>query len=97
MSVQMFLKLRESLELLNNFDSDESHVEIAVLPPDASELPDEDEGDENEVNANEIIIKNVPGFLEVRSGDSFQPELHKSCSISSTKSRKKLKDINHYG
>ncbi|GFV89091.1 hypothetical protein TNCV_4912901 [Trichonephila clavipes] len=36
MSVQRFLKLEESLELLNNLDSDENDVEIAVLPPGAS-------------------------------------------------------------
>ncbi|XP_035211459.1 piggyBac transposable element-derived protein 2-like [Stegodyphus dumicola] len=48
MSVQRFLKLEEALELFNSLESDESDVEIAALPPDASELTDEDEGDENE-------------------------------------------------
>ncbi|GFT23493.1 hypothetical protein TNCV_2017321 [Trichonephila clavipes] len=38
---------------------------------DASELTDEDEGDENEVNTGEIIVKDVPGSLEIRRGDSF--------------------------
>ncbi|GFY03862.1 zinc finger protein [Trichonephila clavipes] len=56
--------LEEALELLNSLDSDESDVEIAVLPPDASELTDEDEGDENEVNTGEIIISDVAGYLE---------------------------------
>ncbi|XP_035231948.1 piggyBac transposable element-derived protein 2-like, partial [Stegodyphus dumicola] len=60
MLVQRFLKLEEALELFNSLDSDESEVEIAVLPPDARELTDEDEGDENEVNTDEII---VPMFL----------------------------------
>ncbi|GFU43290.1 hypothetical protein TNCV_1567291 [Trichonephila clavipes] len=40
----------------------------------ASELTDEDEGDANEVNTGEIIVSDVPGCLEVRTGDSFQPE-----------------------
>lgn len=44
--MQRFLKLEEPLELLNNLDSEESDDEIAVLPPDASELTDE--GDDNE-------------------------------------------------
>ncbi|GFW05804.1 hypothetical protein TNCV_602761 [Trichonephila clavipes] len=38
MSVQWFLKLEGELELLNSLDSDEIHIEIAVLPPDTSEL-----------------------------------------------------------
>ncbi|GFQ79299.1 hypothetical protein TNCT_145681 [Trichonephila clavata] len=66
MSLQRFLKLEESLELLNSLDSDESDVEIAVLPPDASET-DEDEGDKNEVNTGEIMVNNVIGYLEVRN------------------------------
>ncbi|XP_035227192.1 piggyBac transposable element-derived protein 3-like [Stegodyphus dumicola] len=63
MSVQRFLKLEEALELFNSLDSDESEVEIVVLPPDASELTDEDEGDENEVNTGEITVTDVPGSL----------------------------------
>ncbi|GFV67951.1 hypothetical protein TNCV_1872331 [Trichonephila clavipes] len=38
MSVQRFLKLEGRLELLNSLDSDEIDAEIAVLPPDTSEL-----------------------------------------------------------
>ncbi|GFU61075.1 retrovirus-related Pol polyprotein from transposon 297 [Trichonephila clavipes] len=34
-----------------------------------SELTDEDEGYENEVNTAEIIVNDVPGCLEVRNGD----------------------------
>ncbi|GFT50172.1 hypothetical protein TNCV_3622291 [Trichonephila clavipes] len=68
MSVQRFLKLEEALELFNNLDSDESDVEIAVLPPDANELTGKDEGDENEINTGEIIVNDVPGCLEVSTG-----------------------------
>ncbi|GFR02738.1 hypothetical protein TNCT_537891 [Trichonephila clavata] len=64
MSAQIFLKLEEALELLNSLDSDQSDVEIAVLPPNASELTDKDQGDENEVNTGESIVKDVPGSLE---------------------------------
>ncbi|GFT64230.1 hypothetical protein TNCV_2201091 [Trichonephila clavipes] len=49
MSVQRFLKLDEPLELLNNLDLDETDIEISLLQ-DASELIDEVERDENEVN-----------------------------------------------
>ncbi|GFW69679.1 uncharacterized protein TNCV_1883231 [Trichonephila clavipes] len=62
MSVQRFPKLEEALELLNSLDSDESDIEIAVLP-DTSEITDE-EGDDNEVNTSEIIIKVVPWSTE---------------------------------
>ncbi|GFV95499.1 hypothetical protein TNCV_4575011 [Trichonephila clavipes] len=44
-----FLKSEEALELLNNLDLDDSDIEIAVFS-DVSELTDEDEGDDNEVN-----------------------------------------------
>ncbi|GFX25962.1 hypothetical protein TNCV_2303441 [Trichonephila clavipes] len=64
MSVQRFLKLDEALELLNNLDSNEIGVEIAVLTPDASELTGVDEGAENEVNTNKITENYVPGSLE---------------------------------
>ncbi|GFW40211.1 hypothetical protein TNCV_5118941 [Trichonephila clavipes] len=90
-SVQMFLKLEEVLELLNSLHSDESDVEIAVLPPEARELTDEDEGDENEVNTCEIFINDAHGSLDVRNGDSFQSEPSTSPSVSTTKSRKKAK------
>ncbi|XP_035205191.1 piggyBac transposable element-derived protein 3-like [Stegodyphus dumicola] len=70
MSVQRFLKLEEALELFNSFDSDESEVEIAVLPPDASELTDEDEGEENEVNTGDIIVTDVPGSLCGKESDA---------------------------
>ncbi|GFT10908.1 hypothetical protein TNCV_1944981 [Trichonephila clavipes] len=66
MSVQRFLMLEEALQLLNSSDSDESDVEIAVLPPDATELTDEDEEDDNEVNTGEIIMNDVPGSLEAK-------------------------------
>ncbi|GFV56852.1 hypothetical protein TNCV_146041 [Trichonephila clavipes] len=95
MSVQRLLKFEEALELLNSLDSDDSDIEIAVIP-DISELTDE-ERDDNEVNASEIIIKDAPGSLKIRSGDSFQPELLTNSSVWTTKSRKKLKDICHYG
>ncbi|GFW29129.1 uncharacterized protein TNCV_2838691 [Trichonephila clavipes] len=62
--MKKFLKLEEALELLNSLESDESNIEIAVLP-DASELTDEDEGDENEINTGVISVKDVPGSLEV--------------------------------
>ncbi|GFX89180.1 hypothetical protein TNCV_20761 [Trichonephila clavipes] len=79
MSVQRFLKLEEALELLNGLDLDENDIGIAVLP-DASELIDEDEGDENEVNTSKIIVKDIPGSLDVRSGDSFHAEQPTSAS-----------------
>ncbi|GFX59109.1 hypothetical protein TNCV_936241 [Trichonephila clavipes] len=47
-SVQRFLKSQEALEL-SSLNLDESDVETAVLPPDASELSDEDEGDEKRI------------------------------------------------
>ncbi|GFU50830.1 hypothetical protein TNCV_2495341 [Trichonephila clavipes] len=56
MSVQRFLKLEEALALLNILDSNESDFEIVVLPPDASELIDEDEGDENETPRQKRLI-----------------------------------------
>ncbi|GFX31983.1 hypothetical protein TNCV_3408971 [Trichonephila clavipes] len=74
MSVQSFLKLEEVLKLLNSLDSDESDLQIAVLSPDTIELTDEGEGEENEVNTGEIIVKYISGFLEVRTGNSFRPE-----------------------
>ncbi|GFU66437.1 hypothetical protein TNCV_3806801 [Trichonephila clavipes] len=58
---------------------------------DASELTDENEGDENEVNNGEIILNDVPGCLEVRTGDSFQPEPSTKSRCSTMKSRKKTK------
>ncbi|GFV88184.1 uncharacterized protein TNCV_3243331 [Trichonephila clavipes] len=57
---------------------DESDVEIVlyhqIVPPDVSELTDEDEGDENEVNTGEIIVNDVPGCLE---GESTASDLLK--------------------
>ncbi|GFU31105.1 hypothetical protein TNCV_2193081 [Trichonephila clavipes] len=58
---------------------------------DTSELTDEDEEDENEVNTGDIIVNDVPGGVEVRTGSSFQPEPSASFSCSTSKSRKKLK------
>ncbi|GFS74438.1 retrovirus-related Pol polyprotein from transposon 17.6 [Trichonephila clavipes] len=69
----------------------------AVLPPDASALTDEDKADKNEVSSGEIIVKDVPRYLRVRSGDRFQPEPSTSSSCSTTKSRKKQQDIFHFG
>ncbi|GFU73267.1 hypothetical protein TNCV_3691561 [Trichonephila clavipes] len=40
-------------------DSNEIEVEIAVSPPDASELTDEDQGYENVVNTGEITENDV--------------------------------------
>ncbi|GFW35290.1 hypothetical protein TNCV_3004481 [Trichonephila clavipes] len=48
MSVQRILKLEETLQILNSSDSYEIVVEIAMLPPNASEVSGKDEGDENE-------------------------------------------------
>ncbi|GFX91886.1 hypothetical protein TNCV_3577161 [Trichonephila clavipes] len=73
MSVQKFLKLEEALEFLNSIDSDESDGEIAVFPSFTSELTDEDEGDENDVNTDKIIVNDVPGCLEVITGDREFP------------------------
>ncbi|GFX13250.1 hypothetical protein TNCV_2990141 [Trichonephila clavipes] len=102
MSVQRFLKLKKALELLNSLYSDESDIEIAALPAIIAVLPDinertDDEGDDNEVNTSAIITKDIPGSLEVRSGDTFQPEPLTSSSASTTKNCKKVKDISHYG
>ncbi|GFV27554.1 hypothetical protein TNCV_2596501 [Trichonephila clavipes] len=65
---------------------------IIVVLPDTSELTDE-EGDDNEVNTSVIIVKDVSGSSEVRSGDSFQP----SQVLVSRQQRveKKLKDTSH--
>ncbi|GFR01561.1 hypothetical protein TNCT_431361 [Trichonephila clavata] len=71
-SVQMFQKIGEAIELFNSLDSDESDVEIAMLSLDTSD--DEDEGNENKVSSGEIIVNDIPGYLEVRTGDSFYPE-----------------------
>ncbi|GFV65612.1 hypothetical protein TNCV_2713401 [Trichonephila clavipes] len=84
---------RKTLNTNLTLDSDESDIEIPVLPaiiaviPDTSELTDE-ERDDNEVNASETVIKDIPRSLEVRSGESFQPESLTSSSVSTTKSRK---------
>ncbi|GFX23359.1 hypothetical protein TNCV_4936741 [Trichonephila clavipes] len=67
MSVQRFLNLQESLEFLNSLDSDEIDFEIALLPTDASELTDEDEWNENDVNSREITENDVPGSLVVKT------------------------------
>ncbi|GFV57447.1 hypothetical protein TNCV_1608921 [Trichonephila clavipes] len=96
MSVQRFLKLEEALELLNSLDSDESDIEIGVLP-DASEQTDEDEGDGNKVNAGEIFLKDVPGSLKVRSRDSFQAEPPTALVFRQQRAEKKLKDISYFG
>ncbi|GFU39766.1 hypothetical protein TNCV_1949581 [Trichonephila clavipes] len=91
LSVHIFLKLEEALELLNSLDSDESDFEIAVLPAIIAVLPDtsDEEGDDIEVTVSESIKKDVPGSLEVRNGDSFQSEPLTISSVSTTKSRKK--------
>ncbi|GFX38114.1 hypothetical protein TNCV_3837131 [Trichonephila clavipes] len=94
MSVQRFLKLDEALELLNSFDCD---VEITVLPPDASELTDEDDRDDNEVNTGEITVKDVSDSLEVRSGDRFQAEPPTAPVFRQQNAERKLKDINYFG
>lgn len=44
MPLQRFLKLEEAVELLKRLDLDESDVELSVIPPNASEPTDEDEG-----------------------------------------------------
>ncbi|GFV00902.1 hypothetical protein TNCV_1387161 [Trichonephila clavipes] len=51
----------------------------------ANELTDEDERDGNEVNTGDIIVKDVPGSLEVRSGNSFQAEPPTNSSVLTTK------------
>ncbi|GFR09274.1 hypothetical protein TNCT_683211 [Trichonephila clavata] len=61
-----------TLELLNSLDSEESEVEITVLPPEASALTEDNEGNENEVNTDDIIIKDVPGSLEEPSEKIIQ-------------------------
>ncbi|GFX91730.1 hypothetical protein TNCV_3529291 [Trichonephila clavipes] len=53
------------------------------------ELTEEHEGDEKEVNTSQIIVKGVPGSLEVRSGDSFQLEPLTSSSVSTKKEKTK--------
>ncbi|GFU68092.1 hypothetical protein TNCV_1708061 [Trichonephila clavipes] len=88
--MQIFFKLVVALELLNGLDSDENDGEISVSLH-ASELTDEGKWAENEVNTNEIIVKDVPGSLAVGSEDSFQPEPPRSSSILTTNDRKKAK------
>ncbi|GFQ78324.1 hypothetical protein TNCT_410661 [Trichonephila clavata] len=65
MSVQRFMKLEETLEFLSSLNSDESDFEIVVLLPDISELTDEDEGDEDEVNTG---CDEKPRISNVHSG-----------------------------
>ncbi|GFU27343.1 hypothetical protein TNCV_4518981 [Trichonephila clavipes] len=60
-------EVRGSIRIINSLDSDEIDVEIAVLPPDANELIDKDEGDENEVNTGEITENDVPRSRKVRT------------------------------
>ncbi|GFV20960.1 transposable element Tc3 transposase [Trichonephila clavipes] len=60
-------EVRGSIRIINSLDSDEIDVEIAVLPPDANELIDKDEGDENEVNTGEITENDVPRSGKVRT------------------------------
>ncbi|GFX52003.1 hypothetical protein TNCV_4653321 [Trichonephila clavipes] len=91
MSVQRFGKLEEALELLNSLVSDESDIEITVLP-DVSELNDEDEGEENEVNTGVRLLQKW--FLglwrrEVEIEREFpQPEPPTSFNVLTTKCRK---------
>lgn len=47
MLIKMFLNLEEALELLNSLDLYESDVEITMLPPDVSEITEEEEDDVN--------------------------------------------------
>ncbi|GFR32772.1 hypothetical protein TNCT_715181 [Trichonephila clavata] len=56
-----------------SLDLNDKDVEIAVFSPDASELTEEDEGYDNEVNTSVIIVNDVLGSLEVRTGEMFQP------------------------
>ncbi|GFQ72907.1 hypothetical protein TNCT_110721, partial [Trichonephila clavata] len=52
---------------ISSLDLYESKSEIAVLPPDARELTDEVEGDEKEINTDEIIVNDAPVSLKVRT------------------------------
>ncbi|GFR07751.1 hypothetical protein TNCT_589091 [Trichonephila clavata] len=67
MSVQRFLKLEEALESLNSLDSDESEVDIAVLPLDTSEPNVKDKGDDKLVNTFKITVSHVPESLELKA------------------------------
>ncbi|GFW91856.1 transposable element Tc3 transposase [Trichonephila clavipes] len=77
--------------------SHENDIEIALLPPGDHQLTDEDEGDENEVNSNEIIVKDVLESLEVRREDMYHPEPHTSSLFRQRREEKKLKNFSHFG
>ncbi|GFV31531.1 hypothetical protein TNCV_2540081 [Trichonephila clavipes] len=81
MSVQKFLKLDATLKFLNSINSDESDDEIVLCYQQIPMNKHEDEGNANVVNTGEIILNNVPGCLEVRSRDYFQPEPSTSFSL----------------
>ncbi|GFX08701.1 hypothetical protein TNCV_62281 [Trichonephila clavipes] len=51
--------------------------EIIAVLPDTSEITDEDEGDDNEVNIGEIIIKYVPGLRGLEVDESTANDLLK--------------------
>lgn len=48
--MQRYMKLEEALGLLNNLHFDENDRENSVLLSDASEIPDHNEGAENDIN-----------------------------------------------
>ncbi|GFU16896.1 piggyBac transposable element-derived protein 3 [Trichonephila clavipes] len=57
-SAKFYEVREEALESFNNLDSDDSDVEVAVLPPYVSEITDEDEGNKNEINTGDQIMSN---------------------------------------
>ncbi|GFV29056.1 hypothetical protein TNCV_4904291 [Trichonephila clavipes] len=64
----------EEVGISNNGSDATRCSNCAVLPLDASELTDEDEGNENDVNTGNDTVKDIPRCLEVRTGNGFQPE-----------------------
>ncbi|GFX85692.1 hypothetical protein TNCV_2470941 [Trichonephila clavipes] len=70
-------------------EKDESDVEIVKLQPDASEKNDGDEEDENEVNTGEIIVNDVPGYLEVRTAEVVSSPNHPQALVVRQRGRKK--------
>uniref|UniRef100_A0A8C4RHN7 PiggyBac transposable element-derived protein domain-containing protein n=1 Tax=Erpetoichthys calabaricus TaxID=27687 RepID=A0A8C4RHN7_ERPCA len=59
------ITLDEVSQLLEDCEEKYSKATVCVLPPNTSQLSDEDEGDEDVANAGNVTVADVPGELEV--------------------------------
>ncbi|XP_028658906.1 piggyBac transposable element-derived protein 2-like [Erpetoichthys calabaricus] len=59
------ITLDEVSQLLEDCEEKYSEATVCVLPPNTSQLSDEDEGDEDVANAGNVTVADVPGELEV--------------------------------